>query len=209
MITEQPEPDDPIDRLAAWATGPAESDRLGALRDRLAVAADDLLDVGYRIVDSPVGELLLAATERGLVRVAFAVQDHDRVLRQLATMIGPRVLRSPRRLDRVSRELDEYFAGRRRRFDVPVDLRLVHGFRRTVLEHLAEVGYGHTASYREVAQATGSPRAVRAVGTACAVNPVPLVVPCHRVVRADGSPGDYAGGPQIKRMLLALEHDHR
>jgi len=168
-------------------------------------ARHDLLDVAYRTLDGPLGSLLLAATPLGLVRVAFDVQDHDAVLVDLATRVSPRVLAAPGPLDAVARELDEYFAGTRRVFDVPVDLRLVAGFRRTVVQHLADIGYGRTASYAEMATAAGSPRAVRAVGTACALNPVPVVLPCHRVVRSDGSAGQYAGGAAAKLALLDLE----
>jgi len=177
------------------------------LHARLAAAAQDagILDVAYRVVDSPVGRLLLAATEQGLVRVAYDRQDHDRVLSELAASISPRVLRAPGRLDPAARELDEYFAGQRTRFDVPVDLRLARGFRRTVLAHLPEIGYGMTASYAAVARAAGNPRAIRAAGTACATNPLPVVVPCHRVVRSDGTIGQYVGGADAKRALLALE----
>lgn len=177
------------------------------LRERLVAAADreGILDIAYRTIDSPVGSLLLAATEEGLVRIAFEVQDHDAALASLATEVSPRVLRAPARLDHVARELDEYFARRRRSFDLPVDLRLAHGFRRNVLDHLPDIAYGRTWSYSDVAAASGSPRAVRAVGTACALNPVPIVVPCHRVVRSDGSMGRYAGGENAKRVLLDLE----
>ena len=164
-----------------------------------------VLDVAYRTVDTPVGSLLLAATEQGLVRVAYDREDHDQVLARLADLISPRILRAPRRLDEVTRQLEEYFAGRRTRFDIVLDLRLSRGFRREVLVHLSEIHYGHTESYAAVAAAAGSPRAVRAVGTACATNPLPVVVPCHRVVRSDGSPGGYVGGPDAKRTLLTLE----
>jgi methylated-DNA-[protein]-cysteine S-methyltransferase len=185
----------------------ADAQQLAALHARLTLAAQEagLLDVAYRTWDGPLGPLLLAATPAGLVRVAFAVQGHDAVLASLATHVSPRVLEAPGRLDPVARQLDEYFAGRRHRFDVPVDLRLLGGFRRTVVEHLGDIGYGRTASYGQVAAATGNPRAVRAVGTACALNPVPVVLPCHRVVRSDGSPGRYAGGAEAKLLLLDLE----
>jgi methylated-DNA-[protein]-cysteine S-methyltransferase len=162
--------------------------------------------VAYRIADTPVGPLLLAATERGLVRVAYASENHETVLQSLADRISPRVLLAPARLDPVVAELDEYFAGRRRAFDLPLDWRLSAGFRATVLHHLAsDLGYGETASYGTVARLAGNPRAVRAVGTACATNPLPVVVPCHRVVRSDGSMGGYLGGLDAKRILLTLE----
>ena len=137
--------------------------------------------------------------------MAWSREDHDRVLGQLADRVSPRVLRAPARLDRAAREIEEYLDRRRTAFDLPLDLRLAAGFRRTVLTHLTEVGYGRTVSYGQLAAAAGSPRAVRAVGTACATNPLPLVVPCHRVVRGDGSPGQYVGGPEVKRALLDLE----
>ncbi|GAA4203789.1 methylated-DNA--[protein]-cysteine S-methyltransferase [Streptosporangium oxazolinicum] len=177
------------------------------LRGRLADRAqrEGILDVAYRTLETPVGTLLLAATAQGLVRVAYAVQDHDAVLRQLAESISPRVLAAPARLDETSRQLEAYFAGRRTRFDLPLDWRLSKGFRREVLRCLGEIGYGHTESYAQVAAAAGSPRAVRAVGSACATNPLPVVVPCHRVVRSDGAAGGYAGGADAKRALLALE----
>lgn len=177
------------------------------LSARLAAAAEaaGLLDIAYRTLDTPVGSLLLAATEQGLLQVAYEIQDHDAVLDRLATQVSPRILRTPRRLDDVARELDEYFAGRRRVFDVPLDWRLSKGFRRNVLTHLPQIEYGHTESYAQVAAAAGSPRAFRAVGTACATNPLPVVVPCHRVILSDGSYGQYAGGPAAKRRLLELE----
>lgn len=188
---------------------PTDSDlaRVAALRDRLAAraSADGLLDVTYRLLDSPVGTLLVAATPVGLARVAYESEDHDAVLDRLSRVIGPRVMLDGQALDEVARELDDYFAGRRRAFDLPVDLRLARGFRLGVLEHLRAIPYGHTESYAEVAAASGSPRAVRAVGTACATNPLPVVVPCHRVVRSDGGLGGYLGGIAAKQYLLRLE----
>ena len=180
---------------------------LPALHARLAAAAqrDGTLDIAYTTIDTPVGPLLLAATGRGLIRVAYAAQDHDAVLQALADQVSPRIVRAPARLDQAARELGEYFAGTRRAFGVPLDWSLSAGFRRTVLAHLPEIGYGATASYADVAALAGSPRAVRAVGTACATNPLPVVVPCHRVVRADGAAGGYLGGPEAKRALLTLE----
>jgi methylated-DNA-[protein]-cysteine S-methyltransferase len=173
------------------------------LPDRAAEAG--LLDVAVRTVDSPYGSLLLAATEDGLVRLAFDVEDHDHVLAQLATIVSPRILASASRTDAVARQLDEYFAGRRRAFDVALDLRLVTGFRRTVISQLPEIAYGSTRTYAAVAAAAGNPGAVRAVGSACSHNPIPLVVPCHRVVRSDGTVGEYLGGTATKAALLAME----
>ncbi|HEY4004885.1 MAG TPA: methylated-DNA--[protein]-cysteine S-methyltransferase [Pseudonocardia sp.] len=184
-----------------------DPDLLRALHDRLGAAAqrEGLLDVAYRTVDSPVGTLLLAATEQGLVRVAYASEGHDAVLARLATDISPRILAAPARLDIAAGEIEEYFARRRTGFDLPLDLRLAGGFRREVLNHLAEIRYGHTASYAQLAAAAGNPKAVRAVGTACGHNPLPIVLPCHRVVRSDGSPGGYVGGAEAKHTLLSLE----
>jgi methylated-DNA-[protein]-cysteine S-methyltransferase len=183
------------------------TDTMAQLRARLAAAAerDGILDIAYRVLDAPVGPLLVAATEQGLIRVAYAREDHDAVLQHLADKISPRILHAPRRLDIAARELDEYFAGTRRDFDIPLDWRLSAGFRSTVLHHLHEIGYGHTASYAAVAKLAGSPKAVRAVGTACATNPLPVVVPCHRVVRSDGAMGGYVGGVEAKHLLLTLE----
>lgn len=180
---------------------------LSRLRDSLVGAADDagLLDVAYRTLDTPIGSLLLAATEQGLVRVAFDIEDHDLVLVSLAQTVSPRILLSPARLDGATRQLSEYFAGNRTSFDLPLDFRLSTGFRRSVLAHLPDIAYGSTESYAQVALAAGSPRAVRAVGTACATNPLPVVVPCHRVVRSDGSYGQYRGGVEAKRSLLSME----
>ncbi len=180
---------------------------LARLQARLATSADTegLLDIAYRTVDSPVGTLLLAASDRGLMKVAFEVQDHDAVLASLAEKVSPRILRAPGRLDPVARQLDEYFAGTRHAFDLALDWRLSAGFRRQVLDHLTRIGYGSTESYAEVAAGAGNPKAVRAVGSACATNPLVVVVPCHRVVRSDGSAGGYAGGVEAKATLLALE----
>jgi methylated-DNA-[protein]-cysteine S-methyltransferase len=186
---------------------PGDPDHLRRLHGRLAAAAqaDGVLDIAYRTLDSPVGPLLLAATDAGLVRVAYDCEDHDKVLQDLADRISPRILRAAARLDTTARELEEYFTGGRRTFDVPLDWRLATGFRSAVLHHLPEISYGHTATYAAVAQLAGNPKAVRAVGTACAANPLPVVVPCHRVVRSDGGIGGYLGGVDAKRTLLTLE----
>jgi len=185
-----------------------DQDHLRRLHVRLErdAQAVDLLDIAYRTVDSAVGRLLLAATPRGLLRVALANEDYDSVLQNLSGRISPRILEAPRRLDPIARQLDEYFTGRRHSFDVALDWSLSQGFRRTVLEHLnTDIGYGATASYAALALLSGSPKAVRAVGTACATNPIPIVVPCHRVIRSDGTLGSYRGGPAAKRVLLDLE----
>jgi methylated-DNA-[protein]-cysteine S-methyltransferase len=187
---------------------PVDDDDIARLHARLAAAADthDVLDVAYRTVDSPVGSLLIAATPAGLVRVAFSSEGHDAVLQNLSDRISSRLLRAPARLNAVARQLDEYFSGRRHTFDVPLDWQLSTGFRRTVLSHLAvDVDYGSTASYGTLARLSGSPKAVRAVGTACATNPIPVVVPCHRVIHADGTLGGYRGGSAVKRTLLDHE----
>jgi methylated-DNA-[protein]-cysteine S-methyltransferase len=204
MSSTTPNDHEILDDLTATA---GDGAALTRLRARLAEQAesDGLLDVSYRTMDSPLGPLLLAATPGGLVRVAFERENHDAVLTELASAISPRILRCPRGVDAVAGQLDEYFAGRRRRFDLPVDLQLARGFRRTVLMHLQEIPYGSTESYTVVARAAGSPAAVRAVGSACATNPVPLVVPCHRVVRRDGTIGQYRGGTEAKHTLLAME----
>ena len=188
---------------------PLEDGRLAGLHARLAARAEQegLLEVAYRTVDSPVGPLLLAATPQGLVRIAYEREGFDTVLETLAARIGPRVLAAPRPLDAAAAELEEYFAGRRRAFDLRLDHALSSGFRAVVQRALPRIDYGRTRTYQEVAELVGNPRAVRAVGTACATNPLPLVVPCHRVLRSDGSLGGYLGGAEAKTLLLALERE--
>jgi len=171
-------------------------------------AADEgLLDVAYATLDSPVGELVVAATDRGLVRIGLPGEPLDSVLAQLADGVSPRVLSYPRRLDEARRELDQYFAGRREHFELAVDWRLSHpGFYRRVLRETAKVPCGERITYGQAAKRAGSPRAFRAAGTALGANPVPIVVPCHRVVRTGGDIGNYGGGPEMKRFLLELEN---
>jgi methylated-DNA-[protein]-cysteine S-methyltransferase len=166
---------------------------------------DGLLDVAYATLDSPFGELTVAGTERGVVRLALPRSDREELLDQLAAEISPRMLEAPARLDAVRRELDDYFEGRLVDFSVPVDWRLSRGFRSKVLHAVARIPYGQTRSYGEVAARAGNPRAFRAAGTACGANPVPLIVPCHRVVQAGGAIGNYGGGPEMKEALLKLE----
>jgi methylated-DNA-[protein]-cysteine S-methyltransferase len=169
----------------------------------MEICAD--VEVAHRTVDSPFGSLLVAVTPVGVVRLAFECEGHDAALAQLATAVSPRIADSTRRTEDVTRQLDEYFAGRRRSFEVDVDLRLVRGFRREVVEGLAAIPYGVTESYAQVAARSGNPGAVRAVGSACSHNPVPILLPCHRVVRSDGSIGQYLGGTHVKAALLQLE----
>ncbi|MGW1108639.1 methylated-DNA--[protein]-cysteine S-methyltransferase [Streptomyces sp. NPDC002540] len=196
-------PDDVLSVLSA----PVDAETLARLHRRLEAEAQAaaLVDIAYTVVDSPVGRLLLAATGRGLIRVAYAVEDHDKVLQTLADKVSPRILHAPGRLDTAAREMDEYFERRRQAFDLPLDLSLSKGFRQLVQQHLPQIGYGQTRSYRQVAELVGSPKAVRAVGTACATNPLPVVVPCHRVLRTDGTLGGYIGGLEAKTALLELE----
>lgn len=174
---------------------------------RLAERAADggLLDIAYATVDSPLGVLTVAATPRGLVRVALPNHDLEDVLVELSEEVSPRLLEAPGRLDEARRELDDYFEGRRREFELELDWRLTRGFFRRVLRHTAEIPYGETATYAEMAELAGSPRAHRAAGSALAANPIPLVVPCHRVVRSGGAIGNYGGGPEVKERLLRLE----
>ena len=183
-------------------TVPTELDH----RFRAAAVEAHLLDVGYDVVDSPVGPLLVAATDRGLLRVSFdAGGDPEESLEQLARLAGPRVLRAPRAVDAAHRELDEYFSGRRRAFDLDVDLRGQAPFTISVLGELAKVPYGHTRTYGELATRAGSPKAARAVGMVMNRNPLPIVLPCHRIVGASGSLVGYGGGLERKEQLLRLE----
>jgi methylated-DNA-[protein]-cysteine S-methyltransferase len=173
-------------------------------RFRDAAAAESLLDVAYDLVDSPVGDLLVAATRRGLCRIAYDA-DPDQELGRLAKAFGIRALRSPKPIDAARRELDEYFEGRRRRFDLPVDVEFLADFNRRVLRELAGVPYGEMVTYGELAARAARPRAARAVGMVMNRNPLPIVLPCHRVVGANGKLVGYAGGLERKETLLRLE----
>jgi methylated-DNA-[protein]-cysteine S-methyltransferase len=193
--------------LEAAVRGAADGVDLGDLTASLIARAEGegLVDVAYATVDSPFGRLLVAGTDRGIVKLGLPNQDVDEVLSRLAARVSPRVLEAPERLDPARRQLDEYFEGRLKAFDVPVDWRLSKGFADKVLHAVARIPYGETLSYGEVAAEAGNPRAFRAAGTACGINPVPLIVPCHRVIQAGGKPGNYGGGPEMKRALLEFE----
>jgi methylated-DNA-[protein]-cysteine S-methyltransferase len=190
-----------ITRLTADAGGLASPPALAP-----AAEAAGLLDVAYAVEDSPLGPLLLAATAEGLVRVAYLdFVAEDAVLSALAARISPRVLAAPARLDAPRRELDEYFAGRRDAFGIALDRRLMHGFARRVLDATSAIPYGETSTYAGVAAEAGSPRGYRAAGNALGSNPLPIVVPCHRVLASGGKLGGYTGGVERKRTLLAVE----
>jgi len=207
---------DPIEDALRRGGWPASSDENArSTNDRQAasaarrlcayLAAEGLADVSYATADSPFGPLLLAATGRGLVRVAFPEEDADSVLEGLARRISPRIVETPAPLDPARRELEEYFAGDRQSFELPLDWTLVSAFGRRVLDATAEIPYGGVLSYAEVAAEAGSPRGSRAAGNALGSNPIPIVVPCHRVLRTGGALGGYGGGLDRKRYLLQLE----
>jgi methylated-DNA-[protein]-cysteine S-methyltransferase len=169
-------------------------------------AHEQLLDVAYTILDSPVGTVLVAATRRGIVRISFGEgYDEEAVLADLCTRVSPRIVEAPSYFDAVRQELEEYFHGRRTRFDLPLDWRLTGGFGRRVLEHTARIPYGNVSTYKEMAAAAGSPRGARAAGNALGSNPIPIVVPCHRVLHSGGGLGGYGGGIDRKEFLLKLE----
>jgi methylated-DNA-[protein]-cysteine S-methyltransferase len=196
----------------ALRSGVAGGDLESATRGLLARAEDEgLIDVAYTEVDSPFGKMLVAGTDRGLVRVAFphrkgtSTRDWEALLEEIAEVISPRILEAPERLDPVRRQLDEYFEGKRRDFDVGLDFRLTHGFHGKAIRQIARIPYGRTLTYGELAAKAGNPRAFRAAGTACGANPLPPIVPCHRVLPAGGGVGNYGGGPEMKRALLELE----
>ena len=197
---------DAMEMADALERSARERAALAAARLVQRAAGEGLVDVAYSVLDTPVGPLLVAGTERGLVRVAFDVEGHERVLEQLSDRLSPRVLEAPGRLDEIRRELDEYFEGRRQRFDVRLDWSLTpESFRRRAQEALLRIPYGETRTYGQLAVEAGNPRAVRAAGTACATNNLPVVVPCHRVVRTGGALGNYGGTVARKQQLLQLE----
>lgn len=203
----RPDPIADADLGAAARAATAGDVDLGALSAAVAdrAAAAGILDLAYARVDSPLGQLLAVATPVGLVHLGYPNRPLDEQLGALAARISPRIVESPRRLDEVRRELDEYFAGHRRRFELALDWQLTSGFVRRVLEQTARIPFGETRTYGEMATSAGSPRAFRAAGSALGANPIPIVVPCHRVLRAGGGLGGYGGGLDVKRELLALE----
>lgn len=188
-------------------SGVSDAAALGLARAADRAVAAGAVDVAYAEMDSPVGPLLVAATEQGLVTVAFAASGVDAILGDLSTRISPRVVRAPAAVDEARREIDQYLGGRRRRFALELDWRLVTPFQRQVLRYTAEIPYGHTATYAEIAALAGSPRGARAAGSALGSNPLPIVIPCHRVLPRGGGPGGYAGGTPVKELLLRLEAD--
>jgi methylated-DNA-[protein]-cysteine S-methyltransferase len=192
--------------LRELVEGPPD-DSLAAARERFAGLAAEagLIDVAYATEDSPFGPILLAATELGLVMVGLPGNEPESALERLASQVSPRVVEAPARLDEARRELDLYFAGRLREFDLPLDWQLSTGFRRRVLRATARIPYGETRSYTEMARSAGNERAQRAAGSALGSNPIPIVVPCHRVLRTGGALGGYGGGLPMKAALLELE----
>jgi methylated-DNA-[protein]-cysteine S-methyltransferase len=202
--------DKQLEKMLKQAPSTTDLDR--AVQGVLARAErDGLIDVAYAEVDSPFGKLLVARTDRGVVRLKLpggrdGLISPDETLEDLAANISPRVLEAPSRLDEERRELEEYFEGRRQEFDVPVDWSLTSpGFRSRALHAVARIPYGKTKTYAQIAKSAGNDRAFRAAGTACGHNPIPVIVPCHRVVQTGGGIGQYGGGPEMKRALLDLE----
>jgi methylated-DNA-[protein]-cysteine S-methyltransferase len=193
------------ERLRISATEAAARSRAAAERFREAAQADGLVDVAVATVDSPVGELFVAVTPRGVATIAFDGEDRDALLDRLARELSPRVVTAARATDDVRRELDEYFGGARRRFDLRLDRRLMSPFMRDVLGATSRVSFGHLATYGEIADRIGRPKASRAVGAALGANPIPIVIPCHRVVGANGKLTGYGGGLPRKELLLRLE----
>jgi methylated-DNA-[protein]-cysteine S-methyltransferase len=188
-----------LERLASLRTDASAA--MAAFRRR--AADEDLLDVAYAELDSPLGPLTVFVTARGLVRIGYGSADDE--VGDVAARLSPRMLADPERTDDVRRELDDYFAGRRQSFDLPLDWSLVRGFAGDVLQATARIPFGSVSTYRDVASEAGSPRAYRAAGNALGSNPIPIVVPCHRVLHSGGGLGGYTGGLDRKRFLLRLE----
>ena len=198
---------DPLERALRESARSAD-DAAARLAQELVERADEagLVEVAYAPLDTPLGTMLVAGTDRGLARVVLPRESFDDVLADLAQRLSPRLVELPRRVDEVRRELDEYFAGNRRRFELPLDLTLIKGeFASRVLTGMTEVPFGDAITYSEAAALAGSPRAHRAAGNALGSNPIPVVIPCHRVIRSGGAIGNYGGGPEMKRYLLRHE----
>lgn len=196
-----------IEDLLKAAT-PTDADVASAVARALDRArAEELVDVVYAQVDSPLGRLVAAKTDAGLVRLAYEDFNGglDAVLEHLAVRVSPRIVEAPRELDPLRRQLDEYFAGAREGFDVPIDWQLSSGFTQRILQAIAAIPFGATSNYRDVAARAGNPKATRAAGNACGANPIPIVVPCHRVLRTGGGLGGYTGGVERKEQLLRVE----
>jgi methylated-DNA-[protein]-cysteine S-methyltransferase len=195
------------DEIREALRSPLPDADLDAMAGELGKRAEEegLLDVAYTETDSPFGRMLLAATPRGLVKLGLPNQDPEQVLEELARKVSPRVLEQPERLDEARRELDLYFDGKLHEFELPLDFQLAEGFRGRVVKAIAKIPYGGTATYTQMAKRAGNERAVRAAGTACGRNPIPIVVPCHRVLRSGGGLGGYGGGVEMKQGLLRLE----
>jgi methylated-DNA-[protein]-cysteine S-methyltransferase len=195
----------PEEMIRGAAQVQPEAAEKAAQRFAALAEKEGLVEVAYARTDSPFGPLVVAATDRGLVRLNLPRYDADDFLARLSSEISPAILESPARLDPVRRQLDDYFEGRLKKFTVPLDWQLIHGFQEKVLRTTYAIPYGQTLTYGEVAAEAGNPRAFRAAGTALGRNPIPLIVPCHRVTRSGGVPGNYGGGPEMKKALLELE----
>lgn len=197
---------DPEKAIREAALAQPDAARAAAERFAARAAQEDLADIAYACVDAPIGKVLVAATERGIVKLSLPTYSPEEALEQLAEKISPRMLELPARLDDARRQLDRYFEGRLHRFELPLDWRLGgEGFRARALRAIERIPYGETRTYTEIAAEAGSPRAVRAAGSACGFNPIPIIVPCHRVLRSGGQLGNYGGGPEMKETLLKLE----
>jgi methylated-DNA-[protein]-cysteine S-methyltransferase len=196
------------DRLRAAPAIDGETWRRVSVDLAQRAEAEGLVDVAYERHDSPLGSIVLAATHDGLVRIGLPIEGEDAVIDELARRISGRVLRAPRTaVTQARHQLEEYFERRRTGFEITLDWQLTGGFRRQVLAATAQIPYGQTASYTDIATRAGSPRAVRAAGTALATNPLPIIIPCHRVLKSSGQLGAYRGGPEAKAQLIALEQD--
>jgi len=199
-----------LKRVLGGLAEPGDVNRLAQATVERA-GREGLIDVAYTTIDTPFGEMLVAQTDRGLIRVAFphrkgtGTRDWEELLEEISEVVSPRILEAPARLDDARRQLDEYFEGRRRDFDLPLDWRLTHGFQGKAIKQIARIPYGRTLTYGQLAAKAGNPRAFRAAGTACGANPLPPIVPCHRVLPAGGGVGNYGGGPEMKKELLKLE----